>query len=151
MASDNISETSASGPKLVFLAPGMVIQWWKFMFVGDLKTYGGVRQQTRLARSELMTWVYSIIFWLVVLGIGFVGLADRYLPDGNGQALTQGALMTVDETHQWVFSGPDWRKAAWEASGCPEQVDRGWAADPNKRADFYRVVRTDVKLSCGAR
>ena len=29
MASDNISETSASGLKLVFLASGMVIQWWR--------------------------------------------------------------------------------------------------------------------------
>jgi hypothetical protein len=85
MASDNISETSASGLKLVFLAPGMVIQWWKFMFVGDQKTYGGVRQQTRLARSELMTWVYSSVFWLLVLGIGLVGLADRHLPGGSGQ------------------------------------------------------------------
>ena len=85
MASDNISETSASGLKLVFLAPGMVIQWWMFMFVGDQKTYGGVRQQTRLARSALMTWVYSAVFWFVVLGMGFATLADRYLPGGSGK------------------------------------------------------------------
>ena len=85
MASDNISQTSASGLRLVFLAPGMVIQWWMFMFVGDQKTYGGVRQQTRLARSGLMTWVYSAVFWFVVLGMGFVTLAGRYLPDESGK------------------------------------------------------------------
>ena len=85
MASDNISQTSASGLRLVFLAPGMVIQWWKFMFVGDQKTYGGVRQQTRLARSELMTWVYSAVFWFVVLAVGLVSLAGRYLPDESGK------------------------------------------------------------------
>ncbi len=33
-----------------------------------------------------MTWVYSSVFWLIVLGIGLVGLADRYLPGGSGQA-----------------------------------------------------------------
>ena len=85
MASDNISETSASGPKLVFLAPGMVIQWFMFMSVGSQKTYGGVRQQTRLARSRLMTWVYSILFWAVVLLVGVGTLADRYLPEESGQ------------------------------------------------------------------
>ena len=97
MASDNISETSASGLKLVFLAPGMVIQWWKFMFVGDQKTYGGVRQQTRLARSELMTWVYSSVFWFVVLAVGLVSLAGRYLPrrDRQDQAFEPGAREPV--------------------------------------------------------
>jgi len=63
MASDNIAQVSASGLKLVFLAPGIVIQWLNYMFVGNLKSYGKVRQQTRLARSPIMTWVYSIMFW----------------------------------------------------------------------------------------
>ena len=67
MASDNIAQNSASGLKLVFLAPGMVIQWFNYMFVGDLKTYGSVRQQTRLSRSPVMTWVYSIAFWAAVV------------------------------------------------------------------------------------
>jgi len=85
MASDNISGTDASGPKLVFLAPGMVIQWLMYMSVGGQKTYGDVRQQTRLARSGLMTWVYSAFFWVVVLGMGFTSLAERYRTGGSSE------------------------------------------------------------------
>ena len=121
MASDNISETSASGLKLVFLAPGMVVQWWMFMFVGDQKTYGGVRQQTRLARSRLMTWVYSTVFWVVVLGMGVVTLADRYLPGGSGHAKHSSQALQ---------------------SRCVEMVvDKGTMARPEAQrycADYYR-------------
>lgn len=80
MASDNIAETSASGLKLVFLAPGMVIQWFNYMFVGNLKTYGKVREQTRLSRSPIMTWVYAIAFWAVVL---FFGVASLFQESGS--------------------------------------------------------------------
>ena len=76
MASDNIAETSASGLKLVFLAPGMVIQWFTYMSVGNLRTYGKVRQQTRLSRSPIMTWVYAILFWLAVVLFGIVSVLD---------------------------------------------------------------------------
>ncbi len=40
----------------------MVIQWLHYMLVGNLN-YGKLRQQTRLARSPFMTWVYSIGFY----------------------------------------------------------------------------------------
>ena len=78
MASDNIAETSASGLKLVFLAPGMVIQWFTYMSVGNLRTYGQVRQQTRLSRSPIMTWVYAILFWAVVVLFGIVSLVEEF-------------------------------------------------------------------------
>lgn len=66
MASDNIPGVSRRGWKAVFLAPGMVIQWLNYMLVGNLN-YGKLRQQTRLARSPFMTWVYSIGFYFLFL------------------------------------------------------------------------------------
>ena len=73
MVSDNIAGAkSGSNIAKVFLFPGKVIQWFSYMFVGGTKGYGAVRQQTRLARSPIMTWVYSIVFWILVVFL-FVG------------------------------------------------------------------------------
>ncbi|MBN42486.1 MAG: hypothetical protein CL573_03240 [Alphaproteobacteria bacterium] len=69
MASDNISGIKKSGLLGVFLFPGKVIQWVMYMSVGNLKGYGAVRQQTRLARSPFMTWVYSLGFWITLIFI----------------------------------------------------------------------------------
>ncbi len=69
MASDNIPGVSRRGWKAVFLAPGMVIQWLNYMLVGNLN-YGKLRQQTRLARSPFMTWVYSIGFYFLLIFVG---------------------------------------------------------------------------------
>lgn len=69
---DNIAGIGG-GPLLrLFLLPGMVIQWAAYMFVGG-KSYGRVRQDTRLARSPLMTFVYAGAFWLV-LGAYIMGV-----------------------------------------------------------------------------
>ena len=43
------------------------MQWVMYMSVGKVKGYGMVRQQTRLARSPFMTWVYSIVGWFMIL------------------------------------------------------------------------------------
>ena len=80
MASDNIAQVSASGLKLVFLAPGIVIQWLNYMFVGNLKSYGKVRQQTRLARSPIMTWVYSIMFWAGLILFALAATVEESTP-----------------------------------------------------------------------
>ena len=80
MASDNIAGTKGGIIKRTFLSPGKVIQWVNYMTVGSVKGYGKVRQQTRLARSPFMTWVYSIIFWWVVVEVIFFFLI-------NGQGL----------------------------------------------------------------
>ena len=70
MARDNIAGIKKSGIiKNIFLFPGKVWQWIMYMSIGSVKGYGGVRQQTRLARSPLMTYVYSLIFWLIIGGI----------------------------------------------------------------------------------
>ena len=65
MASDNIAGTTTKGSLGIFLFRGKVWQWFMYMGVGSVKGYGNVRAQTRMARSPIMTWVYSIIVWLV--------------------------------------------------------------------------------------
>ena len=68
MVRDNISGVKSSGIiESLFLMPGKVIQWFMYMKVGNLKGYGMVRQQTRLARSTFMTYVYSIGGWFGII------------------------------------------------------------------------------------
>lgn len=66
MGRDNIADISGGFIKKLFLFPGMIFQWLMYMSVGS-KPYGKVREQTRLARSPLMTFVYSLMFWVVLL------------------------------------------------------------------------------------
>jgi hypothetical protein len=63
MGRDNISGIKLGFLKTIFLFPGMIIQWCLYMSVGNVKGYSKVRQQTRLARSPFMTWMYSIMSW----------------------------------------------------------------------------------------
>jgi hypothetical protein len=68
MARDNISGVTSSGKILyLFLIPGKVIQWIMYMGIGSVKGYARVRQQTRLARSPFMTYVYSICGWIGII------------------------------------------------------------------------------------
>jgi len=70
MARDDIAGAKKGGIiKNTFMFPGKVWQWIIYMTVGSVKGYGSVRQKTRLARSPFMTFVYSLIFWLVVVWI----------------------------------------------------------------------------------
>ena len=66
MGRDNISGTTGGPIKSFFLIPGKIIQWVMYMAVGN-KGYGMIRQQTRLARSPFMTWVYSIAVWFGII------------------------------------------------------------------------------------
>jgi hypothetical protein len=65
MASDNIAGISGGILKRIYLFPGMVIQWAMYVSVGA-KSYGQVREQTRLSRSPLMTFVYATMAWLAI-------------------------------------------------------------------------------------
>ncbi len=71
MARDNISGSGGGFIIGLFLIPGKIIQWIMYMSVGNLKGYGKVRQQTRLARSPFMTYVYSICGWCVIIYLAF--------------------------------------------------------------------------------
>jgi hypothetical protein len=83
VARDNISGIKKGGIiKNIFLSPGKVWQWIMYMSVGKAKGYGKVRTQTRLSRSPLMTYVYSMVFWL---GVAWLGLEFYFLETyGNG-------------------------------------------------------------------
>ena len=83
MGRDNIAGIKKGGIiKHTFLATGKAIQWISFMTVGQAKGYGKVRTQTRLSRSPLMTYVYSMVFWL---GVAWLGLEFYFLETyGNG-------------------------------------------------------------------
>jgi len=70
MVSDNIAGKTYQGLTLLLVLPGMVIQWFMYMGVRG-KRYGTVRQQTRLARSPIMTWVYAVLFWLGAMYLGY--------------------------------------------------------------------------------
>jgi hypothetical protein len=76
MARDNISGVNDSGTiRYLFLIPGKVIQWIMFMFVGNSGGYGSVRQDTRLARSPLMCYFYSICVWIGIIYLIYTGFA----------------------------------------------------------------------------
>lgn len=63
---DNIAGTGRNFLVTLYLLPGMIIQWSMYMFVAN-KKYGQVRQDTRLARSPFMTFVYASGVWLVLI------------------------------------------------------------------------------------
>lgn len=48
--------------KEIFLAPGRVILWLQYMFPQN--GIRGVALSARHAKSPLMTWFYSIAFWV---------------------------------------------------------------------------------------
>lgn len=70
MGRDNIAGISGGFIKRLFLSPGMIIQWTMYMFVGS-KPRSKITEQTRLARSPLMTFAYSSMFWLALVAYLF--------------------------------------------------------------------------------
>lgn len=75
MGRDNIAGIPSGFIKRLLLFPGMIIQWSMYMFVGA-ETRSKVIEQTRLARSPLMTFAYSSIFWLAFVAYLF-GFFER--------------------------------------------------------------------------
>ena len=64
MSRDNISGAKGNNFIIsIFLIPGKVIQWFMYMTVGSQKGYGKVRQQTRMARSPILCFFYSLLSW----------------------------------------------------------------------------------------
>jgi hypothetical protein len=58
---DNIPGIRIDSPSERWLIPGMVIQWLLYMNPG--RGFRGVAASTRRARSPLMTYVYSVLFY----------------------------------------------------------------------------------------
>jgi hypothetical protein len=66
MSSDNLAGITGALGKKIFLFPGMIFQWFLYMSVAGQR-YSVIRQNTRLARSQIMTWIFSIAFWCFLL------------------------------------------------------------------------------------
>lgn len=70
MVSDNIPQISGGILVKFILLPGLIFQWLIYMGltnVGSGRGYAKVRSQTRISRSPIMTWVYSIAAWGVLI------------------------------------------------------------------------------------
>ena len=68
---DNISGLNPTGWWKWFLFPGQVIQWFLYMFPSG--NFSHVVSNTRHARSPLMTYFYSAVFYLMILaGFGYL-------------------------------------------------------------------------------
>ena len=81
MGTDNLSGIKSKNFLLtLFLLPGRIIQWFLYIFVAN-KNYGLVRQQSRLARSPIMTYLYSIFSWIIILYFlsTYLGFLDEFL------------------------------------------------------------------------
>ncbi len=48
----------------IYTIPGRIFLWLQYMF--PKKGYAGVRQTARHARSPIMTFIYSTIFWVIL-------------------------------------------------------------------------------------
>ena len=87
MSRDNVAGISGGLVKNIFLLPGRIIQWFMYIFVAGM-SYGKLRQQTRLARSPIITWLFSIVGWIVIfiMSCDYLGLDLTkyiYLIEGN--------------------------------------------------------------------
>ena len=75
MVSDNLSGIKDNSlKKTIFLAPGRAIQWLMYMGIGNIAKKGNIIENRRRARSPILTYVYSIGFWIVVILFIFDGL-----------------------------------------------------------------------------
>ena len=81
MGTDNLSGIKSNNIVLMlFLLPGRIIQWFLYIFVAG-KGYGKVRMQSRLARSPIMTYIYSILSWIIIIYFvsDYFGFLDVFL------------------------------------------------------------------------
>ena len=58
----------------LFLAPGRFFLWVQYMFPG--KSYRDIRMSSRHARSPIMTYLYSLLFWAFLFYILVVALIE---------------------------------------------------------------------------
>jgi hypothetical protein len=75
MARENIPRVPVDRPWKLILIPGLVAQW--FIYMNPRRGIKGVAASTRAARSPLMTWVYSAVFWVTALFIGIYWLMQK--------------------------------------------------------------------------
>lgn len=67
---DNIPGIMLDRPWKYFLIPGVVIQW--FMYMNPRRGFQGVARSSRRARSPIMTYCYSTMFYAGALWVLYV-------------------------------------------------------------------------------
>jgi hypothetical protein len=73
---DNISGIDYGSTNIIariFLTPGLIIQWFLYIFGGFTKTYTSFRVATRISRSPIFAYLLAFVFW--------VGLYTWAFPD----------------------------------------------------------------------
>lgn len=63
---ENIPGITFDRPWKWLLIPGFLFQWFLYMF--PTGNYGAIVSITRQSRSAIMTYVFSFIFWALLLG-----------------------------------------------------------------------------------
>ena len=72
MAKDRLDDSSKKNVLVeFFLLPGRVVLWLGYMFPS--KGYGSVRKSARHARSPIMTFFYSLAFWVFLIAAWYTG------------------------------------------------------------------------------
>lgn len=72
---DNLPGITFDKPWKYVLLPGVVAQWWMYMNPG--RGFHGLAVSARTARSPLMTYILSAIFWIGLIIVGFLFLMKR--------------------------------------------------------------------------
>lgn len=62
-----------------FTLPGRIILWVKYM--NPSNGYSGTREIARRARSPIMTFIYSFIFWFLAASVAFLILLESSEPN----------------------------------------------------------------------
>ena len=57
----------------VFTLPGRIILWFKYMNPGS--GYEAVKESARRAKSPIITFLYSLVFWLLAVFFGCIALS----------------------------------------------------------------------------
>ena len=78
----------------LFTLPGRIILWFKYM--NPQKGYHSVSKSSRRARSPIMTFLYSLLFWVVAVFIAVVMLFSSE----NSNTIPDTQIQSGDYTQQ---------------------------------------------------
>ncbi len=97
MASKDRLDGSEKGNVLfeLYTIPGRIILWLGYMFPG--KGYSKVRMSARHARSPIMSFGYSTVFWYFLLSSWLPGSVNDIQPESNNSQSSPQAS-TVNST-----------------------------------------------------
>jgi hypothetical protein len=79
----------------LYTIPGRIILWLGYMFPG--KNYSKVRMSARHARSPIMSFVYSTVFWYFLFSSGLPGSLNNTQPNSNSSQSSP-PVSTVNST-----------------------------------------------------